>query len=156
MLVMTIDPGTIQSAFVKWDMESEKLVNYGIVENEKLLGFLHGETNNNYPLAIEMIACYGMKVGADVFHTCVWIGRFMEAWGEAELIYRKDIKRYLCRSMRAKDGDIRQALIDRFGEPGTKEKPGRLYGVKSHIWSALAVAVFYMDKLQEGRRWLTH
>jgi len=56
-------------------------------------------------------------------------------------VYRKEVKIYLCGSMKAKDPNIRQALIDRLGDPGTKKNPGPTYGVKSHAWSALAVAV---------------
>jgi hypothetical protein len=94
-------------------------------------------------VACEMIASYGMAVGASTFETCVWIGRFIEvARVEVELIYRKDIKLFLCGTMRAKDANIRQALLDRIGPHGTKAQPGPTYGIKSHTWAALAVAVF--------------
>jgi len=74
-----------------------------------------------------MIASYGMAVGKEVFETCVWIGRFIEIARlrniEVEYIYRKEEKMNLCNSMKAKDSNIRQALIDRFGEVGTKKNP---------------------------------
>jgi hypothetical protein len=93
--------------------------------------------------AIEMIASYGMAVGASTFETCVWIGRFTEvARVEPVLCYRKDIKLFLCGTMRAKDANVRQALLDFVGPQGTKAKPGTTYGIKSHSWAALAVAVF--------------
>lgn len=77
---------------------------------------------------IEMIASYGMPVGKEVFDTCVWIGRFAERMlrfqvNEVYYIYRKDEKMNICHSMKAKDSNIRQALIDRFGEVGTKKNP---------------------------------
>ncbi len=74
-----------------------------------------------------MIASYGMAVGQTVFETCKWIGRFEELAFSKQIItkfiYRKDEKVNLCHSMKAKDSNIRQALIDRFGEVGTKKKP---------------------------------
>jgi hypothetical protein len=94
-----------------------------------------------------MIASYGMPVGAEVFDTCLWIGRFMQKWSQharctlPSLVFRKDVKMHLCGVTKAKDANIRQALIDKFGAPGTKKAPGRLYGIKSHAWPALAVAV---------------
>lgn len=101
-----------------------------------------------------MIASYGMAVGKEVFDTCVWIGRFIELASlqaiEVEYIYRKDEKMNLCHSMKAKDSNIRQALIDRFGVVGTKKKPGWFYGFKKDIWSAYAVGVTYLDKLKES------
>lgn len=75
-------------------------------------------------MVIEMIASYGMPVGKEVFDTCVWIGRFAETSGmPTNYIYRKDEKMNICHSMRAKDSNIRQALIDRFGVVGTKKNP---------------------------------
>ena len=44
---------------------------------------------------------------------------------------------------------IKRKIDTLFGEKGTKANPGKLYGVKSHIWSALALAVTYADK--EGK-----
>lgn len=41
---------------------------------------------------------------------------------------------------------MRQALIDRFGAPSTKKAPGLLYGVSSHMWAALALAVCAHDR----------
>ena len=84
--------------------------------------------NSEYDLlVIEMIASYGMAVGQTVFETCVWIGRFVEIASfnniKFEYIYRKDEKMNLCYSMKAKDRNIRQALIDRFGPVGKKKNP---------------------------------
>jgi hypothetical protein len=110
-----------------------------------------------HQLGIEMIACYGMPVGAEVFETCIWIGRFIERWGShAFYIYRKDVKLHLCGQARAKDANVRQALIDRYGSSqkkaiGTKKAPGPLYGISSHVWSALGVAITLEHQLVGAR-----
>jgi hypothetical protein len=57
------------------------------------------------------------------------------------LVYRHQVKMHICGHPRAKDSNIRQALIDKLGPVGTKAAPGPLYGVKSHAWAAVAVAV---------------
>jgi len=114
------------------------------MSNADILAHMRSVPDYGQKLAIEMIASYGMAVGREVFETCVWIGRFIEAWhspDDVRLIYRKDVKMYLCGTPRAKDANIRQALIDLLGPQGTKKQPGPTYGVKSHAWAALAVAV---------------
>jgi hypothetical protein len=65
--------------------------------------------------------------------------------GDVSLVFRRDVKLHLCDSPRAKDGNVRQALLDRLGPQGTKKAPGPTYGVKSHEWAALAVAVYGWD-----------
>ena len=107
------------------DSETYRPIQVGKFKNEQLEVSV---ANANYDLlVIEMIASYGMPVGKEVFDTCVWIGRFKELAimrnKEVEYIYRKDEKMNICHSMKAKDSNIRQALIDRFGEVGTKKNP---------------------------------
>jgi len=105
---------------------------------------------------IEQIAAMGMAVGAEVFETCFWSGRFAEAWGGSfERLKRHEIKMHLCGNMRAKDANIRVALMDRFGgsqSVGKKKTPGPLYGIAGDQWSALAVAVTWFDAHAEKRR----
>jgi len=140
--VFAIDPGTTQSGWVEWD--GRRVVACGVRPNDELLFELQRRCDVTETLAIEMIASYGMAVGREVFDTCVWVGRFQQAWhspSAVRLVYRKEVKSFLCGSMKAKDANIRQALIDLVGDKGTKAAPGPTYGVKSHAWPALAVAV---------------
>lgn len=148
-MLLAIDPGNIESAYVIVD-DNLKPVEFGKIPNEDMLATINSATyyGKITEVAIEMVACYGMPVGAEVFDTCVWIGRFIqEAEGFADItyVYRKDEKIHLCGNMRAKDANIRQALIDRFGVVGTKKNKGWFYGFRSDIWSAYAVAVTYHD-----------
>jgi hypothetical protein len=118
----------------------------GVLANEAMLARVEeaGRSGEVDELALEMIASYGMAVGAEVFETVRWIGRMQQVWRDPEavrLVYRRDVKLHLCGSARAKDQNVRQALIDSLGPVGVKKTPGPLYGVKSHAWSALAVAV---------------
>jgi hypothetical protein len=140
-MILAIDSGTTNSAYVQYDESKNLIVDHGILPNPEMRQILIGR---EYDLvALEMIASYGMPVGASTFETCLWIGRFIEvARTESRLVYRKDIKMYLCGSMRAKDGNVRQALIDLIGEQGTKKNKGPTYGISSHSWAALAVAVY--------------
>lgn len=150
--LLAIDPGTTESG---WCVLQDGLVrDSGVDSNERILALLIARMPsepNRYSydqIAIEMIASYGMAVGREVFETCVWIGRFQQAWHDphaVRLVYRRDVKLHLCGSPRAKDPNIRQALLDKLGPQGTKKEPGPTYGVKSHAWAALGVAVTAME-----------
>jgi hypothetical protein len=156
-MIIAIDPGPVMSAYVIWN--GVAILEKGLVPNQKLLDVLVA-TPKHVPgihdgvdsMAIEMIASYGMAVGASVFNTCVWIGRFIERWeGSHCIVYRKHVKMHLCNSMRAKDTNIKQSLIDRFAPDasnhgkGTKANPSIFYGFKKDIWAAMAVAVTAWD-----------
>jgi len=148
-VVLAIDPGPVESAFVR--MIEGRIHDHGKLPNADLLRKLDSAAYVGDAVAIEMIASYGMPVGAEVFETCVWIGRFMQACGNTPIkrITRIAVKNHLCHSSKAKDANIRQALIDRFGGPdaiGKKAKQGPLYGVSGDVWSALAVAVTWIDQ----------
>ena len=142
-MILAIDPGPERSAYVFWS--DGRVVDSGWIDNFDVRVRVSYYAREQQRIAIEMIASYGMAVGASVFNTCVEIGRMVEvakAHGvDAELIFRKDVKLHVCGSPRAKDANIRQALMDTYGPVGTKKEPGPLYGVKSHVWAALAVAV---------------
>ena len=75
---------------------------------------------------------------------------------DIKLIYRKQEKMNLCGTMRSKDKDIRQALVERFapntpnGGKGSKGDQGWFYGFRADIWSAYAVAITYYDLYLKG------
>lgn len=153
-MILAIDPGTKQSGYVLLD--ERYVCGSGVVPNNEMGNIIDGGGFDH--LAIEMIASYGMAVGREVFETCVWIGRFIECYRDPDavrLIYRKDVKLHLCGTSKAKDANIRQALLDMFPatgggktpQVGTKGQPGPLFGVTSHAWSALAVAVTAQHQL---------
>jgi len=136
--ILAIDPGTLESGWVV--LRGRRVIDSGINKNHDLLPVIAAWDE---ALAIEMIASYGMPVGREVFETCVWIGRFVQAYrysALAQLVYRKDVKTHLCGTSQAKDPHIRQALIDLIGPQGVKKAPGPTYGVRSHAWAALGVA----------------
>lgn len=154
-MILAIDPGNEESAYCVIDKETYKPVDFDKINNEDLIIKLDSiiDKYDIYVVAIEKIASYGMAVGASVFDTCIWIGRFYERCitkvGDICYIYRKDEKMNLCHSMKAKDSNIRQALIDRFGVVGTKKEKGWFYGFKKDIWAAYAVGVTWLDKQKE-------
>lgn len=145
MTVLGIDPGPVESAWVLWD--GAKIRAFGKHPNEDLMIYTNAGADSEH-VVIEMIASYGMAVGKEVFHTCIWIGRFIELYGDhgTSLMVRGDVKMHLCHSMKAKDSNIRQALIDRFGAPGTKKNPGLTYGLSGDTWAAFALAVTWWDR----------
>lgn len=164
--LLAIDPGNTESGWVVIDTETRRPLEFGKTGNHALLTQLwHSAAEHHDHTVIEMVASYGMAVGAEVFETCVWIGRFAEAADSiydrprpAELIKRQPVKLHHCHSPKANDSNVRQALVDRFahGQPnhgkGTKAEPGWFYGFRADVWQAYALAVYAADTLEgKGR-----
>lgn len=155
--IFAIDPGDVNSAWLTYNPEQKRVLFFGIEKNISLLSKICNSINNNHIYVFEMVQSYGMPVGRSVFETVFWIGRFWQAAGDSEKhrIYRSDVKMFLCNSMRAKDSNVRQVLIDRFPpigggkiqQIGTKKQPGPLYGISQDVWSALALAVTYSENI---------
>lgn len=151
MRLLSIDPGNTLSAWMILDDGVPQ--RFGKYDNELLLELIYDKFGGVDQMAIEMIESFGMAVGKEVFQTCVWTGRFIEAWNIKGFpwtaVTRKEVKMHLCNSMRAKDANIRQALIDRFGGKGAaigrKKTPGPLFGVSADVWSALAVGITFLE-----------
>jgi len=154
MRILAIDPGNTKSGYAVIDSITYEPIATGIKENYTLREMIRtGQFANVDHVAIEMVASYGMAVGREVFETCVWIGRFQEIFNapEGNLVYRRVVKIHHCGSVKAKDANITQALVDRFasGVPnhgkGSKASPGWFYGFKADIWQAYALAVYTAD-----------
>jgi len=117
-IILGIDPGPKEHAFVWWDADYQQVIELqtrpsfeAMVATDK-----HHMLAKVKTVACEWIESYGMAVGQEVFRTVAGIGWLAGTIGrEVRMVPRKAVKMHLCQSMRAKDANIRQALIDRFG-----------------------------------------
>lgn len=158
MTILALDPGNTQTGYAVLEMPEFRLIKFGKADNTSLLTLV-ANSDILYDVdavAIEMVASFGMAVGREVFETCVWIGRFHQAADHpnTHYVYRKEEKEILCGSLRAKDANIRQALIDRYARhdlkngKGTKANPDVFYGVSKDVWAAIAVGVTYYELIK--------
>lgn len=152
MIVFGIDPGTKQSAYVVFDSDSKRILSHGKVDNFDVLLLLQ----ERFTVVCEMVQSFGMPVGAEIFQTVLWIGRFCECcrWVgcDFQTIHRGDVKDWLCHSRKANDSAIRQRLIDLHGAPGIKKSPGVTYGISGDEWQALAVVTAYLIRNENNNQ----
>lgn len=155
MSLLAIDPGTEESAYVLLEEDNRTVVDAAIVPNDTLLELLmYDYSRPGLRLVLEMVACYGMPVGAETFQTCVWIGRFIQVVYPlpVELMTRNQVKMALCHTIKGvNDSVIRQRLIDMYGPTekvakGNKKQPGPLYGIHHDMWAALALGVAFLEQ----------
>lgn len=167
-IILGIDPGTFKSAWVLLDSATENnnarfpwpVLNCGTADNEWLLSLITQFITRGdgvSMLAVEMVASFGMPVGAEVFDTVLWIGRYIQQAiihglidSQIKKVTRHQSKYHHCHATaRVTDANVRQALIDRFGGRvraiGTKKNPGPLYEIHNDEWQALAVAMKVAD-----------
>ena len=174
-MILAIDPGNEYSAYVLLN-DDMSLIEGAKVENKEMLNIFDDYTTDanlekltdgiedmaeELHIAIEMIASYGMAVGKSVFDTCVFIGQLKQIAEQkgfkVTYIYRKDEKMTICNSMKAKDSNIRQALIDEYAKfdfkngKGTKANPDTFYGFKADMWAAFAVGHTYKKMYLEKK-----
>lgn len=139
--ILAIDPGSSESGWVLY--EAGRVLDCGVSDNHDMLPWIAAGQGADV-LALEMAESFGQKVWSQVFTAVRWTGRFEQAWTgrrPAVFVTRSQVKLCLIGKRAGDDKMIRQALIDLLGERGTKKAPGPTYGVTSHAWAALAVAV---------------
>ena len=151
MLILGIDPGNVESAYTVWDgikLNSD----FGKVQNDDLMSKIIENPWKVDAVVIEQIKSYGMAVGETIFETVFWSGRFAQAARVPFFrVPRMEVKVNLCGSSRAKDGNVIQALIDRFAPDtpnkgkGTKKSPGFFYGFSKDVWQSFALSVSFID-----------
>ncbi len=150
MQVLAIDPGNEQSAWCRYD--GRKPVEFAKQDNASLLVALRTRPTLELHVAIEYMAPRGMPMSQESMDTQFFAGRCIEAvtrYARWTPINRHEVKLHICGQARAKDSNIRQALIDRWGGKekaiGRKKNPGPLYGISADVWSALAIAVTWWE-----------
>lgn len=171
-IVVSIDPGNTESALVVWCPKSRRILAKHYAPNAEILGHIRAAMSTDgvpldpvkYPrlVAIEQVRSYGMAVGAEVFDTVHWSGRFhqfiLDHWHQEDIVIlvpRRDVKMTLCHTNKAKDANIRTAIVDMFGgekqAKGCKKEPGPLYGISGDLWAALALAITVGNNLWQGK-----
>lgn len=144
-MIFAVDPGTTDSALVAFD--GKRIHMASIMPNDDLLALVRRSKSAlaGARMAVETIASYGMPVGRETFETCEFCGRLREAaeanGAKVQRVYRREIKIYLCGTMKAKDANISQALRDKYSKEVLK-------GIKSHLWAAMAVADYALTHKQ--------
>lgn len=154
-MIVGIDPGPSEHAIVRLESGIVRIV----AEKDIVPGDL---------VAFEQFAPYARSLDDGSLRTVFETGRLIERLSRLPVrivgIRRQQVKRHLLGVVTAGDPQVRAALIERYGPTkelavGTKKAPGPLYGISSHHWAALAVAVTASDQLQieEARRlsWTT-
>jgi hypothetical protein len=153
--VIGIDPGPKESGVVCLAMDG--IVQWAGMRENHDIRHAFGEqiAERTALVAIEHVVPYS-KLSHSLLDTILWIGRFKEARGAGELtlITRHEVKQHLCHRMDSiRDGDVNDAVAHRYGGDrksavGTKKAQGLLYGIKGHLWAALAVACVALDRLK--------
>lgn len=151
-----LSKGIIENTYIYQTIESELLsIIVNVFSDQTSRDFKAYRSVNVY-VALEYIESKGMPVGATTFETCYMIGQLDYRFKceaphhlnkihkpinvSVNRIYRHEEKTAICGNSRAKDSNIRQALIDKYGIVGTIKNKGFFYGVKKDIWQAFAVA----------------
>lgn len=149
-MILAIDPGPATCGLVVYDTDAQRVTR----AHAELTWPDVRHVLSEYLLSGAAVVCERTQAGppsTDVVRTTEVVGRVME-WCDStrtplELLYRREVLATLGVSARgSKDARVRAALINLHGWTkdraiGTRRAPGPLYGVTSHAWAALALAV---------------
>lgn len=133
-LITALDPGPTHTAWLEYD--GKVPVDFAWQPNETVLQMLSGLDRG--PLVIEQVVSYGMPIGVDTLDTVRWSGRFEERYtacgGKVVYIPRRDVKMELTGNTFSKDGNVRTALLDRYGGERRAKGAIRCSGCNGKGW----------------------
>jgi hypothetical protein len=149
MTLLAIDPGNVESGICHFTGKyCDKNKPFGKLPNEQVLDII--KKGGIDGIAIEFPIPRGMPASLELFFTVEWIGRFKAAALDNgipfDYIDRARVKMVICGAPSATDTNIRAALIDLYGDPGTKNSPGPTYGFTKDAWAALGVGHTYIEE----------
>jgi len=161
--ILAIDPGSTHSGVCLMNSSNYRPLKHGKIPNES---FFELEVGDGVPgrvlVVIEETQNYGMPAGRDLRDTIRWSGRlqqhFVSHGFTVEYVPRTTVKLVLCNTPKAKDGNVVQALVDRFAPgqankgKGTKGNPGWFHGFANDAWQAYALGVAAIDLRKEPER----
>lgn len=142
-LIIGIDPGTTQSAYVAWD--GEFIRELGTEPNATVAKYLR-TIDLDACVCIESVAYYGASVGREVFETCFWMGRFFQIARDrvgprqVSRLSRNAVRKHLELKKSGNYKNVKAALERRL-----QRQPEDWHNLRSHQWSALAVAVTWWN-----------
>jgi len=114
--ILALDPGSTRTGWCLFDLDNGVPVKWGDDENGKVTNLIERDWN---PVVCEFPYPRGQTPSWQLFETCEWAGRFHQVVSERAggfiKMDRDDIKKCICGSSRAKDPQVRKALIDIFG-----------------------------------------
>jgi len=150
-IVVGIDPGPEKCGFAVYDAGDKKVIeSHKAMPVEEALRNIDIYSGRAGLVAIERVQSYGIA-GSSLLRTSETVGRLWQCSEDLRLptvlIYRREVLRGLDVTGKGnRDALVRERLIEMHGgerrkAQGTKKEPGPLYGVSSHAWQALAVAV---------------
>lgn len=119
-LCLAIDPGNEYSGWVVFEpmdgVPNIKILDYDKSPNNLVRLLCGYKSNPDGTLVVETPRSQGMPASNQLFETCVWVGRFLQAWGGYwTYAFRDEIKLYMCGSAKARDANVRQSLVERWG-----------------------------------------
>jgi len=160
-MILGVDPGPTHCGVVLYDDARRRAVSASAAAplQEVLDHWLDLAWTAEALVAIELVQSYGIA-GASLLQTSEVVGRLQQRALDNDLpvrlLYRREVLRALdVTGLGNRDAMIRQRLLEIHGGTrqvacGTKRAPGPLYGITSHAWQALAVAVAAMDGAGDG------
>ena len=168
MLVLSIDPGSKTHGVVLYDAGTERVVMSDKAKDSDGVFALVAELrtvchvrNVRGIVSVERISPR-QGMGGDVLLTAEWSARFVQAAHDAGCdvywLKRHAVLRELDLGGVAgnRDAAVRRAMVERHGPSkaeavGRKASPGPLYGVSSHSWQALGLAVAAYEQSKRGQ-----